>query len=107
MKVKLNHIETGFKNWYMSEVAGLNIWAALATPVVMLSVANLERKNATFLGMLFDEKGEIDIDELHKEYSGLITQKGSFEVSGLRINTQDLDKLVDYIKKAVPPAVGG
>jgi len=107
MKVKLTHIEQGFRNWYMNEVATLSLWAAMATPIVMLSIANLERKHSTALGMVFDEKGELDIDELHKEYSKLIAQKGHIEISGLKINGNDIDKLVEYIKKAVPPQVGG
>ena len=105
MKVKLTHVETGFKQWYMNEVATINLWLAFATPVVMLAVANLERKNSIFLGILFDENDEIDIDDLHKQYKEILDQKGSLTLYGLKVNSQDLDKLVDYIKKAVPPKV--
>jgi hypothetical protein len=107
MKVKLTHIEQGFRDWYMNEVASINLWLALATPVVMLSVANLEKKHGTFIASLLDENGEVDIDELHKEYKKIFDQKQHIQISGLKVNSQDLDKLVEYIKKNVPPKVGG
>ena len=102
MKVKLVHIQKGFENWYLKDVAPLGWKAMLATPIISIAIKRFLTKNHETISLISDEKGEVDIDELHKEYAEIINKAGSIELSGIKFNVQDLDSLVKSIKEECP-----
>lgn len=62
--------------------------------------ANAFRENA-MTAKLFNENGEVDIDELYNMAKSAVRKSGQFTVYGIILGETDIDKIYNYIKGGI------
>ena len=96
--MKINEIVTGIKMYIRSEITTLDWKMAFAEPLIFKGVDNFIRRNEKMLSYLMNENGEIeDIETLRREYIEKMNKQGSITLAGIKLNSQDVSKMFDYI----------
>lgn len=96
--MKLNEIVTGIKMYIRNEITTLDWKMAFAEPLIFKGVDNFIKRNEKMLSYLMNENGEIeDIEALRREYVEKMNKQGSITLAGIKLNTQDVSKVFDYI----------
>ena len=96
--MKLNEIVTGIKMYIRNEITTLDWKMAFAEPLIFKGVDNFIKRNQKMLSYLMNENGEIeDIEALRREYVEKMNKQGSITLAGIKLNTQDVSKVFDYI----------
>ena len=96
--MKLNEIVTGIKMYIRNEITTLDWKMAFAEPLIFKGVDNFIKRNEKMLSYLMKENGEIeDIEALRREYVEKMNKQGSITLAGIKLNTQDVSKVFDYI----------
>lgn len=67
-------------------------------PTVKKSVVDYMNKIKAFMPNLFDENGNVNLDEFYNTAKDAIKKSGQFEFMGIIFNETDIDKLYSYIK---------
>lgn len=101
MLKSINSIINGIHKWYIKEIAALDWKLTLAAPFVSMIIQGYISKNKNLVDMALNEDGLIDVDILYEQYKDLLETSGksNVEIYGVKLNTQDLDKLYEFIKK--------
>lgn len=96
--MKLNEIVTGIKMYIRNEITTLDWKMAFAEPLIFKGVDNFIKRNEKMLSYLMNDEGEIeDIESLRREYIEKMNKQGSITLAGIKLNTQDVSKVFDYI----------
>ena len=96
--MKISEIGTGIKMYIRSEITTLDWTLAFAEPLIFKGVDNFIRRNEKMLSYLMNENGEIeDMETLRREYIEKMNKQGSITLAGIKLNSQDVSKMFDYI----------
>lgn len=98
--ITIDTIKNGFKSYYKDVILPMSWKMSLVEPIVMIAIDNAERTYKPILDMLKNEDGSIDAEKLYEEYRKKIQAMGSFDIAGIRFNANDIDLLMEHIRKA-------
>jgi hypothetical protein len=103
MLVNLEQIQKGVMNYIEQEITPkatgfkkFGIYFML--PTIQKTVSDYVVKMKTFIPELYDENGNVKLDEFYSHAKGAIQRSGQFEFLGIIFNESDIDKLYSYIR---------
>lgn len=98
--IKIENVKEGIKNYYKEEILPMSWKMSFIEPILMKIIDNAERQYKTVIDMIKNDDGSIDVDYLYQEYRKKIQSMGNVEILGLRFNVDDVDKLMEHIRKS-------
>ena len=101
MKVKLVNVIAGMCAFYDKNVAPMGFAEWVLSPFVPKIIENYIKKNKAMLEYLLDDNEELDLDELYKMYSKMVSDKGKIKIGKYSFDNNDLNNLYDAIKATV------
>ena len=101
--VNLEQIQLGILGFVEKEIASKatgfkKFGIYFMMPTIKKSVADYLVKMKSFMPDLFDENGNVDLDQFYNLAKDAIKKSGQFEFMGVIFNETDIDKLYSYIK---------
>lgn len=97
--IKIENVKQGLKNYYHEELLPMSWKMSFIEPILNKAIDNAERQYKSIIDMIKNDDGSIDIDYLHQEYRKKVQAIGSVEILGIKFNSDDIDKLVEHIKR--------
>lgn len=106
MFVNMERIQTGVTNYIEQEIASKAVgFQKFATYFVLPKVNKIiehymvELKDNPILRDMFNENGEVHIDELYTMSKQAVRKSGKFAVYGVLLDETDIDKIYNYIAR--------
>jgi hypothetical protein len=106
MYVNTEQVQNGVANFIEQELAskavGFQKFAIyFALPRVNKVVANYmhQLKGNPIMSDMFNENGDVDIDELYNTAKQAVRKSGQFTVYGVILNESDIDRMYNYIAR--------
>lgn len=101
--VNLEQIQMGILGFVEKEIASKatgfkKFGIYFMMPTIKKSVVDYLVKMKSFMPDLFDENGNVDLDQFYNLAKDAIKKSGQFEFMGVIFNETDIDKLYSYIK---------
>ena len=104
MFVNTQQVQRGVTNFIEQEIASKAVgFQKFATYFVLPKINNvvaqymLEFKENSIVKDLFNENGDVNIDELYNMAKQASRKSGQFSVYGVLLNESDIDKIYTYI----------
>lgn len=104
MFVNTQQIQIGMTNFIEQEIAskavGFQKFAIyFVLPKVNKVIENYmqQLKGSPIVGDMFNENGDINIDELYNMAKNAVKKSGQFAVYGIILNESDIDRIYTYI----------
>lgn len=106
MVVNLEQIQKGIMLFVEKEIApkatGIKKFGIyFMLPTIQKTVSNYIVKIKDFVPDLFDENGNLKLDEFYNQAKSAVQKTGQFEFMGIIFNETDIDKLYTYIKGTI------
>ena len=103
MMVNVEQVQMGVINFIEREIASKatgfkKFGVYFLIPTIKGKVANYLTQIKGFMPDLFDENGNVNLDEFYNTGKEAIKKSGQFEFMGIIFNETDVDKLYSYIK---------
>ncbi len=106
MFVNTERIQIGVTNYIEQEVASKAVGVQkfityFALPKVNKVIAHymVQLKDNPILSDMFNENGDVNIDELYSMSKQAVRKSGQFAVYGVLLNESDIDKIYSYIAR--------
>lgn len=106
MLVNLEQVQIGVTNFVEREIApkatGFKKFGVyFMLPAIQKTTVDYMLKLKAFVPDLFDENGNVKLDEFYSHAKNAIQRSGQFEFMGLIFNETDIDKLYSSIRSTV------
>ena len=103
MVASINQIQNGISHFIENEIANKAVGVKkfgvyFMLPMVDKYVVLYSNKLRSILPDMFDENGNVKIDDIYGNAKTAIQKSGQFEFVGIIFNENDVDKLYSYIK---------
>lgn len=106
MFVNTERIQIGVTNYIEQEVASKAVgFQKFATYFVLPKVNKViehymvQLRDNPIMKDMFNENGDVDIDELYNMSKQAVRKSGQFAVYGVLLNESDIDKIYSYIAR--------
>jgi hypothetical protein len=106
MFVNTQQVQIGVTNYIEQEIASKAVgFQKFAIFFVLPKINNviahymLEFKNNPIVKDMFNENGDVNIDELYNMAKQAVRKSGQFAVYGVLLNESDIDKIYAYITR--------
>ena len=108
MYVTIDQVKNGAVSFVEREIAAKAVgfqkfMTYMALPFIgdaVVNYANTYRENA-MTAKLFNENGEVNIEELYNMAKAAVRKSGQFTVYGVILGETDIDKIYNYIRGIV------
>jgi hypothetical protein len=106
MFVNTERIQIGVTNFIEQEIASKAVgFQKFATYFVLPKVNKIiehymvQLKDNPILSDMFNENGDVNVDELYNMSKQAVRKSGQFAVYGVLLNESDIDKIYSYIAR--------